>query len=185
MKVSHIAGVKVLEPPRFADDRGYFCETWNERTASANGLPTAFVQDNESLSASAGTIRGIHFQTEPHAQGKLVRVAVGAALDVIVDLRQSSETFGRHMTVELSAENGKQVWVPAGLGHGFCTLASNTLLVYKVTDFYNGGNDRSVRFDDPALGIEWPVEAEIALLSAKDRAAPSLDDLMNRGDLFE
>lgn len=172
-----IPDVLVLTPKRFADDRGYFCETWNARTFRMLGLDVAFVQDNESLSRPKGTVRGLHFQTPPHAQGKLVRVLAGAIRDVAVDLRRSSPTFGKHVAVDIDAEGGRMVWVPRGFAHGFATLVPDTRVAYKVDDFYDRGCDRGLAFDDPALGIDWGIDPATATLSPKDREHPILADL--------
>jgi dTDP-4-dehydrorhamnose 3,5-epimerase len=174
-----IEGVKILTPKRHGDDRGFFTEVYNRDTWSKAGLEYSFVQDNHSLSGAVGTIRGMHFQTEPFGQAKLVRVTRGRVLDVVVDLRRSSPTFGRHVAVELSADNWRQLLVPVGFAHGFCTLEPNTEFLYKVTNFYSAPNDRGLAFDDPALGIEWPIPLEQAHLSDKDRKWPRLRDLVD------
>jgi len=172
-----IADVVALTPPVMRDERGYFCETYNEREWEAAGITHRFVQDNQSLSLKAGVVRGLHFQRPPHAQGKLVRVTRGAILDVAVDIRVGSATFGQHVAVELSAANWKQLWVPVGFAHGFCTLEDNTEVAYKVTAFYAADCDAGLAWDDPALGIRWPVDASAARLSPRDRQHPRLADL--------
>lgn len=173
-----IAGPRLLTPSRFGDHRGYFSETYNRRRfAQAVGVDVDFVQDNHSLSAEVGTLRGLHFQRHPSAQGKLVRVTRGAVLDVIVDLRYGSPTFGQHIKVELSAANGAQLWVPVGFAHGFCTLLPDTEFLYKVTNYYSPVDDGGVLWNDPDLGIDWPVTADNAQLSDKDRVLPRLCDL--------
>jgi dTDP-4-dehydrorhamnose 3,5-epimerase len=173
-----IPEVLVVAPKRFGDARGFFSETWNRRAfEEATGVTEEFVQDNHSLSAEAGVIRGLHFQSPPHAQGKLVRVSRGAVLDVVVDIRKGSPTYGRHVAVELSAENWRQLWVPRGFAHGFCTLRPDTEFLYKVTGYYAPDHDAGLAFDDPALGIAWPVAPEAAVLSDKDRRHPRLADL--------
>lgn len=173
-----IPEVMVIEPKRFGDSRGFFSETWSRRAfAEATGLDAAFVQDNHSLSAERGVIRGLHFQTPPHAQGKLLRVTRGSIIDVAVDIRRGSPTFGRHVAVEISAENWRQLWVPPGFAHGFCTLEPDTEVQYKVTAYYAPDHDRGLAFDDPALGIAWPVEPAAAVLSDRDRRHPLLADL--------
>lgn len=160
----------LLRPRQFGDDRGFFSEVFR-----ADWLPAErFVQDNHSLSAKRGTVRGLHFQRNPRAQGKLVRVVAGAILDVAVDIREGSPTYGRHVAVELSAKNWSQLWVPAGFLHGFCTLTEATEVVYKVTDYYSPEHDAAVAWNDPDIGIAWPVSAEEATVSAKDAAAPRL-----------
>jgi dTDP-4-dehydrorhamnose 3,5-epimerase len=172
-----LAGVKIVTPKRIGDGRGFFSEVYNEAAWREIGVTTRFVQDNHSLSRAAGTIRGLHFQTAPHAQDKLVRVVRGRVLDVVVDLRRSSPTFGRHVAVELSAENWAQLLVPVGFAHGFCTLTEDAEVLYKVSDFYSAANDRGLAFDDPDLAIPWPVAAASAILSDKDRRWPRLRDL--------
>lgn len=168
-----IAAVKLIQPRRFTDDRGFFSETWNARRMADAGLPVAFVQDNHSYSAAPGTVRGLHYQRPPHAQGKLVRVARGRIRDVAVDVRAGSPTYGQWVAEELSAENGAQLWVPAGFLHGFVTLEPDTDVLYKVDDHYAPDCDGAVRFDDPDLGIDWGIEPGRAVLSAKDAAAPA------------
>lgn len=172
-----LADVAVVTPQRHKDERGFFSEVYSARSFAERVADVTFVQDNHSWSRDAGTIRGLHFQLPPHAQGKLVRVARGCILDVAVDLRRTSPTFGRHVAVELSAENWKQMWVPPGFAHGFCTLTPDCEVLYKVTALYAASHDRGLRFDDPALGIEWPVSPEAAVVSVKDRAHPRLADL--------
>ncbi|MBV9219110.1 MAG: dTDP-4-dehydrorhamnose 3,5-epimerase [Methylobacteriaceae bacterium] len=176
IEATAIPDVKVITPRRFGDERGFFSEVFNARALAGLG-DHSFVQDNHALSAKAGTIRGLHFQVAPYAQGKLVRVARGRALDVAVDLRRASSTFGRHVAIELSAANWRQLWIPPGFAHGYCTLEPDTELLYKVTAYYSAEHDCGLAFDDPALGIAWPVEAGAATLSAKDRRQPRLADL--------
>jgi|TARA_R100000005_G_C4998559_1_gene205232 dTDP-4-dehydrorhamnose 3,5-epimerase len=171
-----IADVKILCPRKFGDERGFFSEVWNARSYSEAGIDTQFVQDNHAYNAEAGVLRGLHYQLEPKAQGKLVRVTRGAVLDIAVDIRVGSPTFGQHVAVELSAENWKQLWVPAGFAHGYCTLLPDTELLYKVNDFYSPENDCGIFWNDPALGINWPVPLENAILSEKDKTLPLLKD---------
>lgn len=171
--------VKLLKPKRFGDQRGFFSEVYNKRALAEAGVELDFVQDNHSLSGKAGTVRGLHFQTAPFAQDKLVRVTRGRILDVAVDLRRSSPTFGRHVAVELSAENWLQLLVPVGFAHGFCTLEDDTEVMYKVTNYYSGAHDKGIAWDDPALGIVWPVSAGQATLSEKDRQLPPLSECLN------
>jgi len=166
--------IKVYMPKRLADGRGYFCEWYNARDLAEAGLYRAFLQDNVSLSNEAGTVRGMHFQYPPHAQAKLVGVLAGVALDVIVDIRKGSPNFGRHVTVELSAERGNQVFVPEGFAHGFCTLQPHTLVSYKVTAYYDAAADAGIAWDDPDLAIAWPAQANASSLSARDRRLPRL-----------
>lgn len=166
-------GVLVLTPKRFSDDRGFFSETYNDRAFAEAGVKIDFTQDNQSYSAKAGTVRGLHFQTPPHAQSKLVRVLRGAIIDVAVDARKTSPTFGKWVSVELSAENGRQIFVPKGFLHGFITLEPDTEVAYKVDDYYNKASDGAVRWDDPDLAINWGPTAESASLSEKDAGAQS------------
>ncbi len=172
-----IAGVKVITPPKHGDHRGFFSEVYNRQRFEAAGLDLLFVQDNHSFSAEVGTIRGLHFQSAPFAQDKLVRVVQGRVLDVAVDIRRSSKTFGRHVAIELSRENWSQLLVPIGFAHGFCTLEPNTEVLYKVTNYYSAANDFGLAFDDPALGIDWGIDLSRAKLSDKDRRHPRLADL--------
>jgi dTDP-4-dehydrorhamnose 3,5-epimerase len=172
-----LAGVKVVTPKKFGDHRGFFSEVYNEATWRAAGLDVRFVQDNHSLSAAAGTIRGLHFQIAPHAQDKLVRVVRGRILDIVVDLRRSSPTFGRHFAAELSADNWAQLLAPVGFAHGFCTLTEDVEVLYKVSDLYSPAHDRGLAWDDPDLAIAWPFASEKAVLSDKDRRWPRLRDL--------
>jgi dTDP-4-dehydrorhamnose 3,5-epimerase len=177
VKALAIPDVKLIAPPRIEDDRGFFSETYRKKDLAAAGIADEFVQDNHSLSRPAGVIRGLHFQTDPHAQGKLVRVVRGAILDVAVDIRRGSPTFGQHVAVELTADNWLQLWVPIGFAHGFCTLTPETEVIYKVTSYYDQAADRGIAFDDPELAIVWPVTAGRAVVSAKDRRHPRLSDL--------
>lgn len=172
-----IEGVKVITPARHGDHRGFFSEVYNRRAFENAGLDLQFVQDNHSFSPQVGTIRGLHFQSRPFAQGKLVRVARGRALDVVVDLRRSSKTFGRHFSIELSGENWRQLLIPAGFAHGFCTLEADTEVLYKATNFYSAANDCGLAFDDPALAIDWGVDPTRAIISDKDRRHPRLAEL--------
>ena len=172
-----IPGVLAVTPARHGDHRGVFAEVYNRARLAEIGIDADFVQDNHSLSKERGVIRGLHFQTPPHAQAKLVRVARGAVLDVVVDIRAGSPTFGRHVAVELSADNWKQLWVPVGFAHAFCTLTENVEFLYKVTGYYSRECDAGLAFDDPDLGIDWPVEPADAILSERDRRHPRLKDL--------
>jgi dTDP-4-dehydrorhamnose 3,5-epimerase len=178
-----IPEVRLVVPDRFGDARGFFCETYSRRDFAAGGIPDEFVQDNHSRSASAGTVRGLHYQLPPYAQCKLIRVLRGSILDVAVDIRRGSPSFGAHVTVTLSAELGNQLFIPAGFAHGFCTLEPDTEVAYKVTAYYSREHDRGIRWNDPALAIAWPVGAEAAVLSAKDVALPLLD-AVPEGELF-
>ena len=173
-----IPGVLELRSRVFEDSRGSFSETFSRRTMAGFGIDLEFCQDNESFSSSSGTVRGLHLQVEPHAQGKLVRVVHGAIFDVAVDIRPDSPTFGQHTSVELKAGDNRALWIPAGFAHGFCTLADETVVSYKATDFYAPDCERSIRFDDPDLGIDWPVDSADAVLSDKDAAAPSFAEFL-------
>lgn len=168
-------GVVVVVPKRFGDHRGFFSETYNQQAFAEAGIDLKFVQDNHSMSAEAGTIRGLHFQFPPKAQAKLVRVVRGAILDVVVDIRKSSPTFGKWVSAEITAARGEQILVPAGFAHGICTLEPDTEVLYKVTDYYSPQHDSGVRWDDPAIGIEWPVKGA-PILSDKDLKNPLLKD---------
>jgi dTDP-4-dehydrorhamnose 3,5-epimerase len=172
-----LSGLKLVTPKKFGDERGFFSETHNEKTWANAGLNFDFVQDNHSLSRDVGTVRGLHFQTAPFAQDKLVRVVNGRILDVAVDLRRSSPTFGRHVVVELSKENWRQLFIPIGFAHGFVTLEPDTEVIYKVTNFYSPQHDCGVAWDDPDIGVDWPIAAESAVLSEKDRKWPRLRDV--------
>ena len=169
--------VVLIAPKRFEDARGFFVETYNWETWSAQGIAMRFVQDNHSLSRPQGTVRGLHFQTPPFAQDKLVRVVRGSILDVAVDIRRGSPTYGRHVAVKLTADDPTQILVPVGFAHGFCTLEPDTEVVYKVSNVYSPANDRGLRWNDPALGIRWPVADAAAQLSDKDAKAPLLAEL--------
>lgn len=172
-----VAGPTAVQPLRHGDARGYFAETFRaDQFANAVG-EFEFVQENESLSAKVGTVRGLHFQAEPFAQGKLVRCIAGALLDVAVDIRVGSPTYGRWIAVQLSPQNGSQLWVPPGFAHGFCTLEPDTVIAYKVTAYYSHEHDRGLAWDDPAIGIVWPAVADPETLSGKDRAQPNLAEL--------
>ncbi len=171
-----LPGVVILTPRRFGDARGSFCETWNRRTLAGLGIDLDFVQDNESLSQPVGTIRGLHYQSPPSAQDKLVRVVAGAVLDVAVDVRRGSPDYGRWTGVELTAENGRQLLVPKGFLHGFVTRAPDTVVAYKCTDFYAPDCDGAVHFADPDLAIDWGLATADAVLSDKDARAPRLAD---------
>ncbi|MGE3292092.1 MAG: dTDP-4-dehydrorhamnose 3,5-epimerase [Geminicoccaceae bacterium] len=178
-----IPEVRLVVPDRFGDARGFFSETYSRRDFAAGGIPDEFVQDNHSRSSGAGTVRGLHYQLPPHAQGKLIRVLRGSILDVAVDIRRGSPSFGAHVAVTLSAELGNQLFIPAGFAHGFCTLEPDTEVAYKVTAYYSRERDRGIRWNDPALAIAWPVAAQGAVLSAKDVALPLLD-AVPEGELF-
>ncbi|MDQ2634765.1 MAG: dTDP-4-dehydrorhamnose 3,5-epimerase [Pseudomonadota bacterium] len=171
-----LAGVLEITPRRFGDHRGFFSETYNASLLGEAGINLAFIQDNHSLSRTAGVLRGLHYQLPPFAQDKLVRVVRGAILDVVVDIRKSSPTFGVWLGVEVSAEKWNQILVPKGFAHGFVTLVPDTEVIYKVTERYAPDHERSIRFDDPAIGIDWGISAADVTLSDKDRKAPLLAD---------
>lgn len=177
-----IPAVKIVTPKKFGDHRGFFSETWSRKAFADAGLDLDFVQDNQSLSAPVGTLRGLHFQSPPFAQDKLVRVTRGRILDVAVDIRASSPTFGKHVAIELSAENWKQLLVPAGFAHGFVTLEPDTEVLYKVTAPYAPENDHGLAFDDPALGIDWHLPLSGLTLSDKDRKHPRLAEMLRYFD---
>ncbi|MEM8664398.1 MAG: dTDP-4-dehydrorhamnose 3,5-epimerase [Pseudomonadota bacterium] len=177
-----IPEVLLIRPRRFGDDRGWFEETWNQKHLQSAGFKADFVQDNQSMSTTVGTIRGLHFQAPPHAQGKLVRVARGAVLDVAVDIRRGSPTYGRWVNAELTAQNGAQLWVPRGFAHAFITREPDTLVCYKVDGFYDKASEGGIRFDDPDLAIDWGVPAESTTLSDKDLKLPRFSEL---GAVFE
>lgn len=168
-----IPEVLLITPRRFADARGFFSETWSARRLAEAGIEAAFVQDNHSYSAAVGTVRGLHYQSPPQAQGKLVRVARGRIRDVAVDVRRGSPNYGRWVAAELSAENGVQLWAPRGFLHGFITLEPDTDVLYKVDAYYAPDCDGAIRFDDPDLGIDWGIDPAEAVLSDKDAAAPA------------
>lgn len=172
-----ISDVKLIMTSRMADARGYFCEAYVRSDFVAHGLAHDFVQDNESSSDRAGTVRGLHFQKPPFAQAKLVRVLRGKIVDVVVDIRRSSPSFGKHLAVELSDVGGEQLFVPHGFAHGFCTLEPHTTVLYKVDATYSPTHDHGINWTDPGLAIKWPVAPEDAILSDKDRKLPMLRDL--------
>lgn len=174
-----IAGVSVIESKVFDDARGGFCETWNRRGFAEAGITGEFVQDNHVWTRAKGTVRGLHFQSPPHAQGKLVRVVRGAIYDVAVDLRRGSPSFGRHVGTIISAADARQIWVPIGFAHGYATLEPETEVIYKVTDYYAPGAEGGVLWNDPALDIAWPIERNKAVLSEKDQYLPLLADLVS------
>ncbi|MFW6201065.1 MAG: dTDP-4-dehydrorhamnose 3,5-epimerase [Gemmatimonadota bacterium] len=173
--------VKALVPKRYGDERGFLSEVWHRRALEEAGLDFEPVQENHSVSERAGTVRGLHFQAPPHAQAKLVRVVRGAAFDVAVDLRRGSPSYGRHAAVVLSADAWNQIYIPEGFAHGFCTLEPRTELVYKLSGYYSPESEGGLLWNDPAVGIEWPVDPERAVLSDKDRGWPPLAGL---GEVF-
>ncbi len=166
-----VVDLVVVEPVSFGDDRGVFRETFKADDFAAAGLPTSFVQSNLSVSRR-GVLRGLHFQTDPMAQGKLVSCSAGSVFDVAVDLRIGSPTYGKWFGEELSLANGRQLWIPVGFAHGFCVLDGDAVLTYSVSEVYSGANDGGIRWDDPEIGVDWPIDAPI--LSAKDQSLPLL-----------
>ena len=180
MKVhqTSISGIHALEPRKHGDHRGFFSEVYNRKALAKAGIDIDFVQDNHSLSAEKGTVRGLHFQTPPFAQDKLVRVVRGSVFDVAVDLRRDSPSYGRHVGVVLSAEAWNQILVPVGFAHGLMTLEPGTEVVYKVSDYYSADHDKGLLWNDPALGIQWPIPEGEVVLSDKDRVHPRLAELV-------
>lgn len=172
-----LSGLIEILPSRFADERGYFSETFRDDLFRQHCGAFDFVQDNQSLSTRAGTVRGLHFQTAPHAQGKLVRCLAGALFDVAVDLRRDSPGYGRWAGRELSSIAGNQLWIPPGFAHGFCTLEPDTIISYKVTAYYSPATDSGLAWDDPDIAIEWPAAAVTDTLSLKDRMQPAFRDM--------
>lgn len=172
-----ISDVILVEPKRFGDHRGFFQETFHATRYEEGGITGPFVQDNHSLSREQGVLRGLHFQIAPSPQGKLVRCTAGKILDVAVDIRKGSPTYGQHVSAELSAENGAQLWVPVGFAHGFVTLTPDTEVQYKVTGYYDADADRGLAWDDPALGIDWALAGQEPVLSDKDKQHPTLAEL--------
>jgi dTDP-4-dehydrorhamnose 3,5-epimerase len=177
-----IPEVKIIVTDRIGDARGFFSEVWNLRDFTKARISGSFVQDNHAKSGKTGTLRGLHYQLAPMAQGKLVRVTRGAVLDVAVDIRRGSPSFGRHVAVELSAANWRQLWIPPGFAHGYCVTEDDTEVQYKVTQFYSPAHDRGIAWDDPALAIAWPRSCEAVIVSDRDRQHPRLAD---QPDLFE
>jgi dTDP-4-dehydrorhamnose 3,5-epimerase len=179
---SELPDVKIVAASRIGDTRGFFSEVWNARAFAAIGINAAFVQDNHVLSPRAGTLRGLHYQIPPIAQGKLVRVTRGAIFDVAVDIRRGSPSFGHYAHAVLSCANWQQLWVPPGFAHGYCTLEDDTEVQYKVTDYYSPRHERGVAWNDPGLAIAWPVAAERVMVSERDGRLPLLRE---QPDLFE
>jgi dTDP-4-dehydrorhamnose 3,5-epimerase len=176
-RIFDILGPFEITPRKIEDERGYFAEMFRMSTFAERVGCVDFVQDNQSLSVKPGTLRGLHFQTPPVAQGKLVRCLAGSLVDVAVDLRRGSPTYGRGLSVELSSKACNQLWVPVGFAHGFCTLEPNTIIGYRVTNYYSPENDKGVAWDDPDIGVTWPYITDRHTLSGRDRAQPRLADL--------
>lgn len=177
-----IPEVRLIQPSKHGDHRGFFSEVYNTKAFADAGIDIVFVQDNHSLSADKGTVRGLHFQSPPFAQDKLVRVVRGAVFDVAVDLRRSSPTYGKHVRAVLSADAWNQLLVPIGFAHGFMTLEPNTEVIYKVSNYYAPAHDHGLLWNDPALGIEWPLSHDEAVLSEKDRKQPLFSQLVSPFD---
>jgi dTDP-4-dehydrorhamnose 3,5-epimerase len=177
VKSFSVAGPMHLIPCKRGDARGFFSEVYNQQTFDSLIGEIRFVQENHSLSTNIGTIRGLHFQTYPRAQGKLVRAVRGAIFDVAVDIRRGSPTYGQYVSAVLSAENWCQLWIPVGFAHGFCTIEANTEVIYKVTDLYSQADDKGLAWDDFELGIEWPIDRASAILSEKDQEHPRFAEL--------
>ena len=174
---TEIADIKLIKPVRHVDSRGFFSEVFKECVLREHGIDTHFVQDNHSLSTNKGVVRGLHFQIPPFAQAKLMRVTAGSILDVAVDIRWGSPSFGRYVAVVLSASEGNQIFIPEGFAHGYCTLEPDTEVIYKVSAYYSPDHDRGLLWSDPALGIVWPVSGDQVLISDKDRQNPVLSSL--------
>src|SRR6201993_4551652 len=174
---TEIPDVRILKPVRHVDPRGFFSEVFKENVLQEHGIDIHFVQDNHSLSVSKGVVRGLHFQIPPFAQAKLLRVTAGAILDVAVGIRWGSPSFGRHVAVVLSASEGNQISIPEGFAHGYCTLEPDTEVIYKVSAYYSAEHDRGLLWSDHALGIPWPISADEALVSDRDRKHPVLSSL--------
>jgi dTDP-4-dehydrorhamnose 3,5-epimerase len=177
IRTFNIPDLKLITPKSFRDARGYFSETWSDRQFREQIADMTFVQDNQSMSAMKGTLRGLHFQKPPCAQGKLVRVVRGSIFDVAVDIRRGSPTYGQHVAVVLNANKGEQLWVPPGFLHGFCTLEDETEVAYKVTSYYSSVHDAGVLWSDRDLAINWPIEPDSVVLSDKDRRHPLFREL--------
>jgi dTDP-4-dehydrorhamnose 3,5-epimerase len=173
--------IRIVLPQRIGDRRGFFSEVWNARELARLGIDEVFVQDNHIGNPHAGTLRGLHYQLPPNAQGKLVRVTRGSIFDVAVDIRRGSPTFGQHVGTTLSADNWRQMWIPPGFAHGYCTLEDETEVLYKVTDYYSPAHERGIAWDDPGLAIAWPAAADAAIVSERDRRLPRL---VEQADLF-
>jgi dTDP-4-dehydrorhamnose 3,5-epimerase len=181
VRPTQIPDVKLLVLRKHGDARGFFSETYNRRDFAALGIGPEFVQDNQALSGPAGTVRGLHYQLAPAAQSKLVRVTRGRIFDVAVDIRRGSPSFGKFASSELSADEWNQLYIPAGFAHGYCTLTADTEVIYKVSDYYTPVHERAIRWNDPAIGIPWPIGEAAAIISDRDRRSPLL---AQQPDLF-
>ena len=177
VEATEIPDIKIIMPEKLGDRRGFFSEVYSRRSFVAAGIDMEFIQDVHTSSAEAGTVRGLHFQSPPFAQDKLLRVTRGRILDVVVDLRGSSPSFGKHVAIELSADDWRQLLVPIGFAHGYVTLEPNTEVLYKLTEYYAPTHDHGLAWDDPALGINWGIAADRAILSERDRKHPRIVDL--------
>ena len=176
---SHFRNVKLLRPMRHVDNRGFFSEAYSRRDYAAIGIHNDFVQDNHSLSLRQGVVRGLHFQLPPFAQAKLLRVLRGTIFDVVVDIRTGSPSYGQHIATVLSAKDWNQIFIPAGFAHGFCTLEPDTEILYKVDNYYSREHDCGIRWNDPTIGIAWPITGSEAELSEKDRNLPLLKSIQD------
>lgn len=172
-----ISDVKIISPKKHEDERGFFLETYNEKILSDNNINLKFIQDNHSFSRKKGVLRGLHYQTSPFAQDKLVRVVSGSIFDVAVDLRKNSNTFGKYVSKVITAKNWLQMLIPVGFAHGFCTLEANTEVIYKVTNYYSPECDKGIIWNDPELNIDWPVKTSEAILSDKDKKQPTFSEV--------
>jgi dTDP-4-dehydrorhamnose 3,5-epimerase len=176
---TRLAGVSIIEPERHSDERGWLSELWNPVALQDAGLNASFVQDNLSLSNAVGVVRALHFQIPPFQQGKLITCLTGAIFDVALDLRQGSPTYGEHISVELSSDDGKVIWIPPGFAHGYCSLEPETRVLYKLTAPYQQGATGGVRWDDPELGIDWPVSVHSAVVNERDHGWPTLSEFVS------
>jgi len=177
VETTSIPGVLIVTPKKHGDERGFFSETFKHSQLAPHGIAHGWLQDNHSMSGKRGTVRGLHFQAPPRAQAKLIRVASGVILDVVVDIRKGSPTFGKHVAVELSPDNWRQLYVPAGMAHGFCTITERTEVLYKTSDEYAPETEGGLLWNDPMLGIDWPVSAAEATVNARDASWPTLEKL--------
>lgn len=179
VETTYISGVLIVTPKKFGDERGFFSETFRASALSAQGVTHGWAQDNHSMSSKRGVVRGLHFQAPPRAQAKLVRVVHGSILDIVVDIRRGSPTYGKHVAVELSADNWKQLYVPIGMAHGFCTLTDKAEVLYKTTNEYAPETEGGLVWNDPALCIDWPIPATDATVNARDASWPTFENLQS------